>query len=105
KSCAAWLSWKIGLAPGPAREHVRVVSSLLKNLGPRLSGGTSPPRRPSLLENALHFLVGPDDEPGPSRSEIQRNRFFNRLPGRSLRCRRSTTPFDAAPSATRKCGR
>ena len=27
-SCAAWLSWRIGLAPGAAREHVRVARAL-----------------------------------------------------------------------------
>ena len=27
-SCAAWLTWRIGLAPGPAREHVRVARAL-----------------------------------------------------------------------------
>ncbi len=27
-SCAHWLSWRIGLAPGPAREHVRVARAL-----------------------------------------------------------------------------
>src|SRR5204862_6757063 len=24
-SCAAWLTWRVGLAPGAAREHVRVA--------------------------------------------------------------------------------
>src|SRR3954467_7184332 len=28
KSCAHWLSWQCGLAPGPAREHVRVARAL-----------------------------------------------------------------------------
>jgi hypothetical protein len=28
KSCAHWLTWRIGLAPGAAREHVRVASAL-----------------------------------------------------------------------------
>ncbi len=28
KSCAAWLSWRIGLSIGPAREHVRVANKL-----------------------------------------------------------------------------
>ena len=28
RSCAAWLSWRIGLAPGAAREHVRVARAL-----------------------------------------------------------------------------
>ena len=27
-SCAVWLSWRTGLAPGPAREHVRVAQAL-----------------------------------------------------------------------------
>ena len=27
-SCAAWLTWRVGLAPGAAREHVRVARSL-----------------------------------------------------------------------------
>jgi len=27
-SCAAWLAWRIGLAPGAAREHVRVARAL-----------------------------------------------------------------------------
>jgi hypothetical protein len=28
RSCAAWLSWRVGLAPGAAREHVRVARAL-----------------------------------------------------------------------------
>jgi 5-methylcytosine-specific restriction endonuclease McrA len=28
RSCAAWLTWRIGLAPGAAREHVRVARAL-----------------------------------------------------------------------------
>src|SRR5580765_8379350 len=27
-SCATWLSWRVGLAPGAAREHVRVARAL-----------------------------------------------------------------------------
>ena len=27
-SCAVWLSWRTGLAPGAAREHVRVAQAL-----------------------------------------------------------------------------
>ena len=34
-SCAHWLSWRTGLAPGPAREHVRVARAL--GYLPRLS--------------------------------------------------------------------
>ncbi|MXY17399.1 MAG: DUF222 domain-containing protein, partial [Acidobacteria bacterium] len=29
-SCAHWLSWRTGLAPGAAREHVRVARALGK---------------------------------------------------------------------------
>jgi 5-methylcytosine-specific restriction endonuclease McrA len=28
RSCAAWLAWRVGLAPGAAREHVRVARAL-----------------------------------------------------------------------------
>ncbi|HXD95074.1 MAG TPA: DUF222 domain-containing protein [Candidatus Acidoferrum sp.] len=28
RSCAAWLTWRVGLAPGAAREHVRVARAL-----------------------------------------------------------------------------
>src|SRR5712691_10894291 len=28
RSCAAWLSWRVGLTPGAAREHVRVARAL-----------------------------------------------------------------------------
>src|SRR5438105_6482572 len=27
-SCAAWLAWRVGFAPGAAREHVRVARAL-----------------------------------------------------------------------------
>src|SRR5688572_6677792 len=39
RSCAAWLSWRVGLAPGPAREHVRVARAL--GVLPRLSQALS----------------------------------------------------------------
>jgi hypothetical protein len=40
-SCAAWLAWRTGLAPGPAREHVRVARALatLPRLAAALAGG------------------------------------------------------------------
>ena len=28
RSCADWLAWRVGLAPGAAREHVRVARAL-----------------------------------------------------------------------------
>jgi hypothetical protein len=41
RSCAAWLSWRVGLAPGAAREHVRVARALgtLPALGEALARG------------------------------------------------------------------
>ena len=30
RSCAAWLSWRVGFAPGAAREHVRVAHALAR---------------------------------------------------------------------------
>src|SRR5688572_581998 len=40
-SCAAWLTWRVGLAPGAAREHVRVARALgtLPRLGQALARG------------------------------------------------------------------
>src|SRR5207244_12826524 len=35
RACAAWLSWRVGFAPGAAREHVRVARAL--GTLPRLS--------------------------------------------------------------------
>src|SRR5258705_5080301 len=35
RSCAAWLSWRVGFSPGAAREHVRVARAL--GTLPRLS--------------------------------------------------------------------
>src|SRR3989449_8862049 len=40
RSCAAWLSWRVGLAPGAARERVRVARA--PGTLPRLAPG--PPR-------------------------------------------------------------
>ena len=37
RSCAAWLTWRVGFAPGAAREHVRVARAL--GTLPLLSGG------------------------------------------------------------------
>jgi Domain of unknown function (DUF222) len=41
RSCAAWLSWRVGLAPGAAPEHVRVARTLgtLPLLAQALAGG------------------------------------------------------------------
>jgi hypothetical protein len=41
RSCAEWLAWRVGLAPGAAREHVRVARALgtLPALGEALARG------------------------------------------------------------------
>src|ERR1700675_2270581 len=39
RSCAAWLSWRVGLDPGAARERVRVARAL--GTLPRLSAALS----------------------------------------------------------------
>jgi uncharacterized protein DUF222 len=43
-SCAAWLTWRVGLAPGAAREHVRVARALgaLPQLAQALARGELP---------------------------------------------------------------
>ena len=49
RSCAAWLSWRIGLAPGAAREHVRVARAL----------GTLPRLSRALARGELSYSEGP----------------------------------------------
>jgi 5-methylcytosine-specific restriction endonuclease McrA len=45
RSCAAWLTWRVGLAPGAAREHVRVARAL----------GTLPRLRQALARGELSY--------------------------------------------------
>jgi hypothetical protein len=45
RSCAAWLAWRVGLAPGAAREHVRVARAL----------GTLPRLAQALARGALSY--------------------------------------------------
>src|SRR5437870_13142081 len=45
RSCAHWLSWRVGLAPGAAREHVRVARAL----------GTLPLRGQALARGELSY--------------------------------------------------
>ncbi len=47
RSCAAWLSWRVGFAPGAAREHVRVARALgtLPLLARALARGECPTPR------------------------------------------------------------
>jgi hypothetical protein len=45
RSCAAWLTWRIGLSPGAAREHVRVARAL----------GTLPQLRQALARGEVSY--------------------------------------------------
>src|SRR5437868_7506642 len=45
RNCAAWLSWRIGLEPRAAREHVRVARAL----------GTLPRLAQALAQGALSY--------------------------------------------------
>src|SRR5438093_13194899 len=45
-SCAAWLTWRVGLDPGAARERVRVARAL----------GTLPRRTQALARGALSYV-------------------------------------------------
>jgi hypothetical protein len=47
RSCAEWLAWRIGLAPGSPREHVRVAraSGRCRSWPRRWRGASSPTRR------------------------------------------------------------
>ena len=45
RSCAAWLSWRVGLEPGAAREHVRVARAL----------GSLPQLREALARGELSY--------------------------------------------------
>jgi hypothetical protein len=47
-SCAAWLTWRVGLAPGAAREHVRVARAL----------GTLPRLAQALARGELSYSTG-----------------------------------------------
>src|SRR5437762_8736420 len=56
-SCAAWLAWRVGFAPGAAREHVRVARAL----------GTLPLLSHALARGELSYAkvrVDPCGDPG-----------------------------------------
>jgi len=75
RSCAEWLTWRIGLAPGAAREHVRVARALATL--PRLAKALAP-RRALVLE-------GPGDHTG--RDAGHRRAVAGRRPRRYRRTR------------------
>jgi len=60
KSCAQWLSWRTGLAPGAARERVRVARALEPL--PRLSEALRTGRLSYSAARALTRVATPDNE-------------------------------------------
>jgi hypothetical protein len=56
-SCAAWLTWRVGLAPGAAREHVRVARAL----------GTLPRLARALAHGELSYSKVRDSRAWPRR--------------------------------------
>ena len=59
-SCAQWLSWRAGLAPGAAREHVRVARALGKL--PKLSNAMRRGRISYSKVRAVTRVATPDNE-------------------------------------------
>ena len=59
-SCAEWLSWRTGLAPGPAREHVRVARALGEL--PRLSDAMRRGRISYSKVRAVTRVATPENE-------------------------------------------
>ena len=59
-SCAEWLSWRTGLAPGPAREHVRVARALGEL--PKLSDAMRRGRISYSKVRAVTRVAAPDNE-------------------------------------------
>src|SRR5437762_1853508 len=60
RSCAAWLSWRVGFAPGAAREHVRVARAL--GTLPRLAGALARAEVSYSKVRALTRVATPDTE-------------------------------------------
>jgi hypothetical protein len=60
RSCAHWLSWRIGLAPGAAREHVRVAHALAGL--PRLAGALARGELSYSKIRALTRVADPENE-------------------------------------------
>src|SRR5687768_1684091 len=70
RCCAEWLTWRIGLAPGAAREHVRVARAL----------GTLPRLAQALARGELSYS-SPGADPG--RDTGDRGAATIRRPGRN----------------------
>ncbi len=60
RSCAEWLTWRIGLAPNAAREHVRVARAL--GSLPRLAAALATGELSYSKARALTRVAGPDTE-------------------------------------------
>jgi hypothetical protein len=60
RSCAAWLTWRIGLSPGAAREHVRVACAL--GTLPRLAQALARGELSYAKVRALTRVATPDSE-------------------------------------------
>jgi hypothetical protein len=60
RSCGEWLAWQCGLAPGTAREHVRVARAL-RGL-PRIEAGFAAGRLSYAKVRALTRIAAPDCE-------------------------------------------
>ncbi len=60
RSCAQWLSWRTGIAPGPARERVRVARALTQL--PRISEAMSQGRLSYSKVRALTRVATPETE-------------------------------------------
>ena len=60
-SCAVWLSWRTGLAPGAAREHVRVAQALERL--PKLSAAMRRGRVSYSKVRAVTRVATPETEP------------------------------------------
>ena len=60
RSCAAWLSWRVGLAPGAAREWVRVARAL--GALPRLSAALARGQLSYAKVRALTRVATPETE-------------------------------------------
>src|SRR3954469_8908185 len=60
RSCAEWLAWQCGLAPGTAREHVRVARAL--RVLPRIEAAFAAGRLSYAKVRALTRIAAPDCE-------------------------------------------
>jgi hypothetical protein len=83
RSCAEWLSWRIGLDMGAAREKVRVARALATL--PRLAHG-GPPRCPT-SRCCVVAIIGPSTKRASGSSEAataSQRRGHPRCPGERL---------------------